>query len=135
MPSSPSYAVDGFETSGRDEPSSGIGWYAVARPLFDRDSKGFMQRLFGSFKIAEETDQGCKHLARLSLVDCFHRLAHMFRGILAHGRQAFTLKQAARSLWLCARRVLSLEEAASLPCAENGSAGAFSCPGTSRSTL
>lgn len=56
MPSTPSYAVDGLETSGRDEPSSGIGWYAVARPLFDRDSKGFMQRLFGSFKIAEETD-------------------------------------------------------------------------------
>ena len=64
MPSAPSYAVDGFETSGRDEPSSRIGRHAIARPFFDRDGKGFMQRLLGSFKVAEETDQGCEHLAR-----------------------------------------------------------------------
>src|SRR6478736_4665795 len=91
MPSAPSYAVDGFETSGRDEPSSGIDRHAIARPLFDRDGKGFMQRLFGSFKVAEETDQGCEHLARFRAVDGIHQVAHSVGFTGTHCRQALML--------------------------------------------
>jgi len=84
MSGAPSNTVDGFEAAGRDEPCPRIGRYAIPRPLFNCGGERIVECLLGSFKVSEKTNQGRKHLARLSLVDRLNHLAHVFDFIFTH---------------------------------------------------
>jgi hypothetical protein len=80
----PAYAVDGLETTGRDEPRARIVRYTIARPLLQRRLEGIVQRLFGDVEITEQADQRGEDTARLRAVDGFYLRARKRGRILAH---------------------------------------------------
>lgn len=49
--------VDGFESSGGNEPGARVGGHTFAWPLFESGGKGGLQGLFGQIEIAEKADQ------------------------------------------------------------------------------
>jgi hypothetical protein len=51
-------AVDGLVARRGDEPGTGIGRGAVARPALGRDSERFLGGFFGAVEVAEEAGEG-----------------------------------------------------------------------------
>ena len=56
-------AVDGFAAACGYQPRPRVLRYAVARPLLQRGTEGFMQRLLSGGEIAEQANQRCEHAA------------------------------------------------------------------------
>jgi hypothetical protein len=50
--SAPADSVNSLETAGRDEPGARIGGHAIAWPLLQSSSEGFMQRFLGDIEVA-----------------------------------------------------------------------------------
>src|SRR2546430_1784807 len=66
--------IDCLEPAGRHKPRSRIGRNALGRPLLDGRRERLLQRLLGEIEVAEETNQGGDHAARLGAVDRLDRV-------------------------------------------------------------
>jgi hypothetical protein len=86
--------VDRLESAGRNQPRPGIAGNPVARPLFQRRTKGIVQGLFGRVEIPEQADEGCEHPAGFGEIDSVYGLEH--RISRRHDRRSHHLR------WRCA---------------------------------
>jgi hypothetical protein len=69
------HGVDALESAGGDQPGTGIGGDALARPLLDGGGKGVVKGFFGEIEIAEEADECRKNAAGFGAVDVFDNLS------------------------------------------------------------
>ena len=61
--------VQSFMPRRGDQPGARVCWNALQRPLLECSGKGFLRRLLGQIKIAEEANQSGEDPSRLLAVD------------------------------------------------------------------
>src|SRR6185369_6361401 len=68
-------SINGFESGRRNQPRSWCAGYATRRPHAERSRKGFVHRLLGKIKIAEQADQSCQDSSRLYAIKGVEQIA------------------------------------------------------------
>ena len=68
-PGAAAQGVDRLEAAGRDQPRTGVGRHAFARPLLQRRRKGLVQSVLREIEVAQQADQGGEDAAGLRAVD------------------------------------------------------------------
>src|SRR5271157_1473608 len=83
-------SVDGLESGGRNQPWPRVAGYSTLRPQAQRSGKGFVHRLLGKIKIAEQADQSCQDSSRIDAIKGVEQFAAVRRacGVSRYGRKA-----------------------------------------------
>src|SRR5690242_6457251 len=76
--------INGFESGSRNQPWSRVAGYSTPRPQAQRSGKGFVHRLLGKIKIAEQADQSCQDSSRIRAVKGVEQFACLLGGRLGH---------------------------------------------------
>src|SRR5262245_65735664 len=69
-------SINGFESGRRNQPRSWVAGYSTLRPGAQRRRKGFVHRLLGKIKIAEQADQSCQDSSRLHAIKGVEQFAY-----------------------------------------------------------
>src|ERR1035438_6257446 len=77
-------SINGFESGRRNQPWSRVAGYSTARPQAQRSRKGFVHRLLGKIKIAEQADQSCQDSPRIHAIKGVEQFAYLLGGMLGH---------------------------------------------------
>src|SRR5271166_220403 len=77
-------SINGFESGGRNQPWSRVAGDSTARPQAQRSRKGFVHRLLGKIKIAEQADQSCQDSSRIHAIKGVEQFAYLLGGTLGH---------------------------------------------------
>ena len=83
-PGASPHGIDSPETTGGNQPGSGIGRHAIPWPLLSRRGEGVVQRLLRDIEIAEQTNQGGEDTTRVGSIDSLHNVTEPLDGVLAH---------------------------------------------------
>src|SRR5207253_8871750 len=77
-------SINGFESGRRNHPWSRVAGYSTPRPQAQRRRKGFVHRLLGKIKIAEQADQSCQDSSRIHTIKGVEQFAYLLGGTLGH---------------------------------------------------
>src|ERR1700688_4432737 len=77
-------SINGFESGRRNQPWPRVAGYSTRRPQAQRSRKGFVHRLLGKIKIAEQADQGCQDSSRIHAIQGVEQFAYLLGGTLGH---------------------------------------------------
>src|SRR5579864_9787337 len=77
-------SINGFESGRRNQPWSRVVGYSTARPQAQRSRKGFVHRLLGKIKLAEQADQSCQNSSRIRAIKGVEQFAYLLGGTLGH---------------------------------------------------
>src|SRR5215212_5571709 len=77
-------SINGFESGRRNQPWSRVAGYATLRPQDQRSRKGFVHRLLGKIKIAEQANQCCQDSSRINAIKGVEQFAYLLCGTLGH---------------------------------------------------
>src|SRR6202521_3884423 len=76
--------INGFESGRRNQPWSRVAGYSTPRPQAQRSRKGFVHRLLGKIKIAEQADQSCQDSSRIHAIKGVEQFAYLPAGTLRY---------------------------------------------------
>src|SRR5712692_7264306 len=77
-------SIHGFESGRRNQPWSRVAGHSTPRPQAQRSRKGFVHRLLGKIKIAEQADQSCQDSSRIHAIKGVEQFAYLLGGTLGH---------------------------------------------------
>jgi hypothetical protein len=77
-------SIDGFESGRRNQPRSRVAGYSTPRPEAQRRRKGFVHRLLGKIKIAEQADQSGQDSSRIHAIKGVEQFSYLLGGTLGH---------------------------------------------------
>src|SRR5260221_7804607 len=80
----PSQRINGSESRRRNQPGSRIAGYSTRRPHAQRSREGFVHRLFGKIKIAEQANQSCQDSSRIHAIKGVEQFAYLLCRALGH---------------------------------------------------
>src|SRR6185295_1410866 len=105
-------SINGFESGSRNQPWSWCAGYPTRRPQAERSRKGFVHRLLGQIKIAEQADQSRQDSSRLPAIEGVEQfvylLIYLLGGTLGHDDDLSNPSDP-ESIWQTADRSKALE--------------------------
>src|SRR5579863_1393166 len=75
-------SINSLESGRRNQPWSRVAGYSTARPEAQRSRKGFVHRLLGKIKIAEQADQSCQDSSRIHAIKGVEQFAYLLMYLL-----------------------------------------------------
>src|ERR1700720_14116 len=75
-------SINGFESGRRNQPWSRVAGYSTRRPQAQRSRKGFVHRLLGKIKIAEQANQSCQDSSRIHAIKGVEQFAYLVNYLL-----------------------------------------------------
>src|SRR6185369_1312341 len=75
-------SINGFESGRRNQPRSWCAGYATRRPHAERSRKGFVHRLLGQIKIAQQADQSGQDSSRLNAIKGVEHFAYLLMHLI-----------------------------------------------------
>src|ERR1051325_950113 len=80
----PAESINGFKSGRRNQPWSRVDGYSILRPQAQRSRKGFVHRLLGKIKIAEQADTSCEDSSRIYAIKGVEVFAYLLGGTFGH---------------------------------------------------
>src|SRR5271154_3303261 len=77
-------SINRLESGCRNQPWSRVAGYTTARPQGQRSRKGFVHRLLGKIKIAEQADQSCQDSSRIHAIKGVEQFAYLLSATIGH---------------------------------------------------
>src|SRR5258708_9846712 len=75
-------SINGFESGCRNQPWPRVAGYSTRRPQAQRSRKGFVHRLLGKIKIAEQADQSRQDSSRIHAIKGVQQFAYLVTFLL-----------------------------------------------------